>query len=474
MTLQELLAGPASLERAARRQIDAAAPKPDGSGWSSRARTALRKDWVLAAVLLVGAAIVGVAVPECWLPAVLVDSSAAPGALGTFMQVEATAVALSAAVVTFAAQTFAGTRFASSGLSLVEFARESGMLRAVRLGLMAVAVDGVVLLAFRGGEAGGRAGLAAALLSGVGLAWVLALLVGALRALSPAEQLRRRTERLEGAIVQTVKRAALVTAANDRLAQARTVLFLPEALPHRLEDEADAIVVRAHATGTVRDIDLHRLARAVHEHEQPARTARLSVLVELDKEISAGDPFLAVPRRSDGWPPPDASKILTIGSAVPLPDLAEDLGRLHQEALDAIRTDDRGLLDGVLDTYERLLARLPAAWADRGFRFTREQLDNTRGAGELFEHVVEQAAAMANADRTAMASALLERLYRIGLRAADEAGAEICRRVIGVLRDISDAIMSARRTRATERMRRDVPDAIVDLTRAVSAPLRDS
>jgi hypothetical protein len=212
--------GPGSLRRTARRVL-----LPS----SFRARWAVQIDELRQASALVDYLPYLLFVLFLWAPAPLafagIDTnsihlgdfgsrSQSEAFLGTLWQVVAAAVGLSVAMIAFAFGAFLTSGQAQFGGSLAEFAIESKLLRAIRLGVLTLLMDGAVLLGIGVGAPGGWAGMWATLVSALTLLQVLVIVQGTVRSLNPSELLDIRRRHLQK-VVRIALRRQLLSQVGD-------------------------------------------------------------------------------------------------------------------------------------------------------------------------------------------------------------------------------------------------------------------
>src|SRR5215212_9618324 len=176
--------------------------------------------------------------------------------LRTLWQVEASALALSIAVIIFAFQVVSSSGY---GIKLYEFAEDVHLFPVFYVGVVGLIVDGLVLLGFGNGAPAGGAGFWAVVVSGSTfplLAWLFASTV---RALDPDELHRRRLARIREETYRAAEQEIFERFARDLLerwcreANVELRLFLAGPRP------AGSREIVAPRSGHVRDIDPKKL-----------------------------------------------------------------------------------------------------------------------------------------------------------------------------------------------------------------------
>lgn len=151
--------------------------------------------------------------------------------LRTLWQVVAASLALSIAMVAFAFEAFVSRGQEHHGGTLTEFARETRLVAAVRLGVTALVVNGLVLLEIGHDAPRGWSAFWAIFLSAATLLAVPFVIGRVLRGLEFGQLLEMRRKRLDHAVDAALRRQLLSQAADVvlRNANERVLLALPRA-----------------------------------------------------------------------------------------------------------------------------------------------------------------------------------------------------------------------------------------------------
>jgi hypothetical protein len=400
--------------------------------WQARRDSAreIMEDWTgstlpWAAVAVAAAAVIWLFWPQCLTPDVLRHAGSARGFVEALWQVLAVALALSAAIVTFSFATFTSSRLSELGSSLPDFARSSGLLVGITIGLVALIACGASLLTLPTGtteavmERADSAGAVAATALGlVALALVPYVLRLALRAGDRGWvqlQLLRRIQR-------TLNRA--VAAYVERL-YARSVLG--EVMDrHSLETVALSVPAGYHAfrhprSGVVFDIRL-RLLVALAVDDESSSSVRLNPLVAalaLGFEVGPGAPALWV---TDGTEisTRNAKRVFRTRAEPDHPSTADDLDRLNRQALLAVRDDDEVWYREVAGIYRSVLLHLINAWARFGAAPGQAPGQDEVGLQRLSEDLEAHVREIMDLHREEMAPLAIEVPLSVGLRALEQ------------------------------------------------------
>jgi hypothetical protein len=280
-------------------------------------------------------------------PQVLRHRDSAKAFVELLWQVVATALALSAAIVTFSFATFSSSRIALMGGSLPRFARSSGLLIAIAIGLVAIAACGGSLLAMPLTPAAPKDALArvhsssavaAVVLSAGALALIPVILRQSLRAgdrLWLQSQLRQRIEAaLDNGVALFIERSYARVIMVEAMQQHHI-----EAAP--LAGPGPPYRPGHHAhRGIVVDVKLRRLVRLRDAWAGGNRAVLVDPIAAasaLGYAVQAANPLLWV---AGPVYPRDVSCIFRLSKDPAQPDPAEDLDRLHAQRLAAIRDDE--------------------------------------------------------------------------------------------------------------------------------------
>jgi hypothetical protein len=292
--------------------------------------------------------------------------------LTTVWQVEAVALALSAAVVIFGFQSFSASQHAQSPGSLRAFAEDSGLFVVLGVGIGGLLLPGFVLLGYGRGAPGGWAATWASAFCGLGLALIPLVFVLTVLSVDPRRLDKRRNRRLRRVIHHAVQQEVLErVAANlaDRLCKERYMTYLPLSVP----EVADGYrLVEAQRGGTVRNISLRRLdALAGSSPGEAQGSPRAYLLTRIGATVHPGSPIAVLPSAVTR-DPSNEDRIASYRRATPEDALAPHVAQLHEEAMQAIREQRVGAYQRASTAYIETLLALPEAWAGYHQRFTKE------------------------------------------------------------------------------------------------------
>lgn len=292
--------------------------------------------------------------------------------LTTVWQVEAVALALSAAVVIFGFQAFSASQHAQSPGSLRAFAEDSGLFVVLGVGIGGLLLPGFVLLGYGRGAPGGWATTWASAFCGLGLALIPLVFVLTVLSVDPRRLDERRNRRLRRVVHHAVQQEVLERiAANlaDRLCKEGGMTYLPLSVP----EVADGYrLVEATRGGTVRNISLRRLDALAESSSGEARTSPTAyLLTRIGAMVHPGRPIAVLPSAVTPDPSKE-SRIVSYRRATPEDALAPHVAQLHEEAMQAIREQRVGAYERASTAYVETLLALPEAWAGYHQRFTKE------------------------------------------------------------------------------------------------------
>ena len=274
----------------------------------------------------------------------------------TLWQVVAAAVGLSVAMIAFAFEVFVNSPQSQLGGSLRSFARQTKLLTAIRLGVLALLIDGAVLLEFGVDAPGGWAALWATVVSAITLLWVLVVLERTIRGLGRRSLLLLRSGHLRRIVADSVGRQLLSQASEQAISE-------QEPLIQRrwLAGEGGGTVVRTRREGVIADVRLGSLARIAMR--TPGRKVELAV--GLGSKVGEGTEVLLVPgglSRVQRWAATRAVRVVPDGGEE---DLDSQIRHLHAIAQKAIREHQVDEWREIGDLYELALLALPRATAKR-------------------------------------------------------------------------------------------------------------
>lgn len=388
-------------------------------GWSGSTAP-----WVALAVC--AGALIWLFWPQCLTPDVLRYAGSARAFVEALWQVLAVALALSAAIVTFSFATFTSSRLSELGSSLPDFARSSGLLVGITIGLVALVACGASLLTLPGSEATdsvlGRAESASAVvataLGVVALALVPYVLRLALRAGDRGW--------VQMQLLQRIQRALNVAVATHvEGLYARNILG--EVINHHgLESARLSPPQGFHRfphprSGVVLDIRLRRLVHLA-EGGDGAAVVRLNPLVAhlaLGFELGPGTPGLWV---LDGTKVGklDAWRVFHTRPRSQDPSTADDLDRLNRQGLVAVRDDDEVWYREVAEIYRAVLLHLIRAWATFGAAPGRAPGQEEVGLRRLSEDLEAHVREIMDLDREEMARLAIDVPLSVGLSALEQ------------------------------------------------------
>jgi hypothetical protein len=300
-----------------------------------------------------------------WVPGFSVFSKRDPtDFLEVLWQVQGAALALSLAVVLFVFQSVYGNRL---GGSLRDFAEETWLFPVFYAGLLGLVLDGVVLLHGGRDAPGGWAATWAVIWAAATAVSLLFLFVFTIRAIDPRalHQLRlRRTSRAIEAEIEDVIFRRVAFLLLHQFCESNGIEFDSF---FRRRPSQDAVAVRAHRQGEVRNIRLRPLRKlaadaAKHDFVKPTLCAEIGSPVRSGTELA----WLGAPQK-------EASKKLARAFRVRNREqqrFRTTVDDLHDEALQAIRTPSPVTYSAIAELYEEMLLALPETWARYGQQYT--------------------------------------------------------------------------------------------------------
>jgi len=287
-------------------------------------------------------------------------------------QVQAAALALSLAVVIFV---FEAVYSARPRPSIRDLAEGVGLPAIFYAGLIGLGLTGMVLLGVGSGAPGGWAATWAVLWAALSGAMLIRLFVVMLRDIEPDALYARWLARLHARVIETIDGEIFERIAGNLLSdECARVGVKFEPLFGGL-DESQLVDVPASRGGIVRDVNLHRIAKA----------GRLSVELDVGRANGKESPAVFVylgSRVAEGQSVMRVARV--VGNLVPLrgafnvvkPDsgIALDAGltELHDEAIRLIREGSPGAYSRINEVYEELLLAPPVTWSRYGERFGHE------------------------------------------------------------------------------------------------------
>jgi hypothetical protein len=341
-----------------------------GRGWSQLgqatrdARLALSysedREWMLLGLIWV------IAVVGLWAPG-LIDVSWLPtnefiqDFLPVAWQVQAAALGLSLAVVTFAFQSYSLSRF---GAALRDFQAYWWVLPPLLLGLAALTVDALVLMGVGRDAPAGWAGAWAIALTVVSLASLPSIAIAIFRSMDPKSLQERRLDRVVRRVraavdVDSLERYAFIEL--NSLSKSTGWDFNPLFGSY---GKGGWYRIAADADGELRDIDL-RILRELGQpgsesHDQPVLLARIGSRVSTDDTLALLPPNVPEGMRSR------TAHLCRIGRILRARDMSPIIAELHRLALQSIHELDPVWYEEVADAYCELLLAFPRAWLELG------------------------------------------------------------------------------------------------------------
>ncbi len=418
--------------------------------------------------------------PTVLTPKVLRHGGSATAFVQTLWQVEATALALSAAIVTFSFAIFSSSRIAQMGGSLPDFARSSGLLGGIAVGLVAIAACGASLLWM---PATARApkdaldrlhsasAMAAVLLSGAALLLIPIILRRALRAGNRGwlqDQLRHRiTAALDGAVATFIKRSyarAIMQEVMDQAQLGRAPLSGPPAPYTAAHPRREGVVV---------DVRLHKLAALPAAAPGGPRSILinpLAALNALDYDVTQTTELIWFQGEPDSR---TVHHIFKVKKATDPPDRADDLDRLHAQGLRAIRDDDELWYREVAKIHRGILLHLIGSWRRFGASPGRAPAEDEVGLRPLTDHLEVQVQQIIARDRDEFARLATDVPLGVGLRALEQGtdGTGLATRMLLSLSRMSldAAPLSSQAT--ADRVRSAAAEGVFTLLREISSGL---
>jgi hypothetical protein len=289
--------------------------------------------------------------------------------LATAWQVVASALGLAVAIISvlFAALLAGTTR--TLGVSLVDFATESGVMAVIRLGVATLLVVGGALLPLGYGAPGGWAALWSLVLCALALAAVLWVFERAVVSLDAGRLASLRVRKVRRA-VHAALNAQLITQAGEMYLQQHAAALN---INRELGPRAGDTTISPRRPGQVRDVKLRLIRRCIAKEARSGRTPnfRLLGLGVLNREVDGVTELMAAVGSTPQGALSKARRAFAIRRWVDRPGAAlkEELGSLHRLAIAAIRESDRGVWDRIADAYEGALLEMPRAVAEYGLPF---------------------------------------------------------------------------------------------------------
>jgi hypothetical protein len=276
--------------------------------------------------------------------------------LQTLWQVVAAAVGLTVAMVAFAFEAFLGSEQRQFGGSFGAYARETGVLLIVRLGVAALILDGAVLLGIGEGAPAGWAAMWATLIAAVTLLGVLSVIERTVRSLAPEQLVKARRRRLDRVVELALRNQLMGQAAEVILREGNDLAV------ERTLVASGGKRIRSGRAGALVDVRIGTLGRIAVRHASPGAPVKLRTLIGLGQEITEETEVAVLP--SD-LPPRLRRRVrraFRIGGSNGDPeeaDLVALIDRLHGAAKTAIRGGQTDEWREIGRLYERILLALP-------------------------------------------------------------------------------------------------------------------
>lgn len=273
--------------------------------------------------------------------------------------VVAASLGLSVAMVAFAFQAFMTSGRRVHGGTLLEFADETGLLDAIRLGVLSLLVTGSVLLKVGHEAPHGWAAAWACVLSVLTLLAVPYVVKRVVVSLDERELLLARGRRLKSTVALAMRHQLIGQAAEAVLEQTRMPISRALVAPQ------GAVPIGSCGDGEVRDVKLGRLARAVQRRRRRGQELHCQLAVGVGDRVQAGRALLWLHGASAERPPRWIRRCVVLRRDAVPPDtqLLDLLASLHQQGLEAARDGRYEQWRQVADGYELVLLALPPASA---------------------------------------------------------------------------------------------------------------
>ena len=291
----------------------------------------------------------------------------AEGFLRTLWQVEATALALSLAIIVFAVQAYRSSTHERYGGTLRRYIRASWLQEGYELGVISLLLTAIVLLGAGHGGPGGSAGAVAAGACLVSVFVLPLLLSGALRTTHRDFLREERASRLTAAVSEQV----------DDEVEARHGLVLLSALttaePIELapfggrQRDVPMNAILAGSVCSVADISLWRLVRLARRVRD---TGGLMLTIRLHDFVGPESRLLLLPVAAGARDTRSSRRIVSLKPGRRRDEtLRRYLDDLEEEAVAAIRAGASATFDSVADVYLETLMEFPHSWQRYGHEY---------------------------------------------------------------------------------------------------------
>lgn len=359
------------LARSKRREVDSSGPIARGQNW-------LRTNWRLATGhwAVIWPAILAFA--GVWFApghvAIRGLRLAIPASsfLSALWQIEAVALALSAAVVIFGFQAFSASRHSQSPGSLQSFVQDSGLFIVLGFGIGGLLLPGFVLLGYGQGAPGGWAATWTSSFCGLGLVLIPVLFVLTIISIDPNRLDQRRNRHLRQVVERAIREEVLQRIAVNRaieLLESHGMTYLPIAVPGVPKGFR---LVKAPRSGIVADISLHMLdTLADPSRRQDGDPPRAYLCTRIGALVTEGTAVAILPTTVTPRPSQE-NRIATYTSTEPHDTLSSSIAQLHEETMEAVKEQRVGAYQRAYDAYVETLLAVPKSWDRYKLRFTKE------------------------------------------------------------------------------------------------------
>jgi hypothetical protein len=383
--------------------------------------------------------------PQSLTPDPLLHADAARSFMQTLWQVLAAGLALSLGIVTFSFSAFASSRLFELGAKLSDFARSSGLLIGVAVGLLALLVNGAWLLTLPAEsephslltrtESGGA--VAACLLGVIALLLIAHVLRLALKAgdRSWVQQLLRA--RVRRYLDETVR--AEVEDGHARIALNEIVSRFGMRAPHTSRP-AGYRALGGGREGVVLDLRLRRLVRLAHSDNGSSQLL-LNPMIELfplGRAITRSSEPLWIKDEAE-VSERGARRIFKVRDSEAMASVTNDLDRLDRQGRVAIREDDEPWYREVTTIYREAFLHMIAAWSRYGSVPGDEPFGQEAGLGRCREHLRSQLQEIVAREREEMSRRAVDVPLSAGLAALEhgDEGIRLAYRMEALLEDMA-------------------------------------
>jgi hypothetical protein len=306
------------------------------------------------------------AAPAHWTLSALRRDDAARGFLETLWQVDAAAIGLSVAIVLFAFELVWSTRYRGT---LRRFAEEVWLVYVLALGLAALFTIGADLLGFGSGAPGGWAATWAAATSALALASLPVLLLRAVAATDPETLHERNLRQVRDLTIAATEQDIFRRLALGILKQEADSAGVDMQVLWFSDPPPGAKAVYPRKAGTVTGIRLRRVRRIGSGEPGSQQGAVPSVLVEIGKYVGPDTAIAIVPNDASKAQERAARRSIKVTAERRRDLLRDAIEKLHEGALEAIRSGLPVSYGDIADEYLEILIALPTAWRRYGVAY---------------------------------------------------------------------------------------------------------